>query len=531
VVKVKKIKADGNSNAANLGFETKLWQAADKLRSNMDAAEYKHVVLGLIFLKYISDAFEDHRTMIEREASNPESEWYVREPQERYEVMEDRDEYLAANIFWVPKEARWDFLQKNAKQPTIGKLTDNAMDAIERDNPSLKGVLAKDYARPSLDKQRLGELIDLIGTIGLGDSENRSKDILGRVYEYFLGQFADAEGKKGGQFYTPRSIVKLLVEMIEPYKGRVLDTCCGSGGMFVQSEKFVQAHGGRIGDISIYGQESNATTWRLCKMNLAIRGIDADIQWGDSFHNDQHKDLKANFILANPPFNDSDWKGELLRDDARWKYGMPPTGNANFAWVQQFIHHLAPNGIAGFVLANGSMSSNTSGEGEIRKNIVEADIVDCMIALPTQLFYNTMIPACLWFVTRDKKNSKFRDRRGQVLFIDARKMGVLVDRRHRELTDEDIQKIASTYHAWRGEGGKYQDVKGFCKSAKLDEIGQHDYILTPGRYVGAEDVEEDDEMFEEKMKHLTDTLRIQTEQAERLTKAILANLREIGYGE
>jgi type I restriction enzyme M protein len=348
--------------------------------------------------------------------------------------MEDRDEYLAANIFWVPKEARWDFLKKNAKQPTIGKLVDSAMDSIEKDNSSLKGVLPKDYARPTLDKARLGEMIDLIGTIGLGDSENRSKDILGRVYEYFLGQFADAEGKKGGQFYTPRSIVKLLVEMIEPYKGRVFDPCCGSGGMFVQSEKFVQAHGGKIGDISIYGQESNATTWRLCKMNLAIRGIDADIQWGDSFHNDQHKDLKTNFILANPPFNDSDWKGELLRDDARWKYGTPPVGNANFAWVQQFIHHLAPNGIAGFVLANGSMSSNTSGEGEIRKNIVEADLVDCMITLPTQLFYNTMIPACLWFVTRDKKNSKFRDRRGQVLFIDARKIGVLVDRRHRELT-------------------------------------------------------------------------------------------------
>lgn len=517
-------------NGANLGFEQKLWQAADKMRSNMDAAEYKHVVLGLIFLKYISDAFEDHRAMIEGEASNPKSEWYVREPQERYEVMEDRDEYLAANIFWVPKEARWDFLKKNAKQPTIGKLVDNAMDVIEKDNSSLKGVLPKDYARPTLDKARLGELIDVVGTICLGDSENRSKDILGRVYEYFLGQFADAEGKKGGQFYTPRSIVKLLVEMIEPYKGRVFDPCCGSGGMFVQSEKFVQAHGGKIGDISIYGQESNATTWRLCKMNLAIRGIDADIQWGDSFHNDQQKDLKANFILANPPFNDSDWKGELLRDDARWKYGTPPTGNANFAWVQQFIHHLAPNGIAGFVLANGSMSSNTSGEGEIRRNIVEADIVDCMIALPTQLFYNTMIPACLWFVTRDKKNSKFKDRRGQVLFVDARKMGILVDRRHRELTDEEIQKIASTYHAWRGEGGKYEDVKGFCKSAKLDEIGKHGHILTPGRYVGAEDVEEDEGFFYEKMKKLTSELAQQLKKSRELEDQISKNLTRIGYG-
>jgi type I restriction enzyme M protein len=518
-------------NGANLGFEQKLWQAADKLRSNMDAAEYKHIVLGLIFLKYISDAFEDHRAMINREASDPKSEWYVREPQERYEVMEDRDEYSAANIFWVMKQARWKYLQDNAKKPTIGKIVDDAMDAIERDNPSLKGVLPKNYARPALDKARLGELIDLIGTIGLGDAESRSKDILGRVYEYFLGQFADAEGKKGGQFYTPRCIVKVLVEMLEPYKGRVFDPCCGSGGMFVQSEKFVKAHGGRIGDISIFGQESNQTTWRLCKMNLAIRGIDADIQWNNegSFLNDAHKDLRANFVMANPPFNDSDWKGDLLRDDARWKYGTPPTGNANFAWVQHFTYHLSPNGIAGFVLANGSMSSNTSGEGEIRKNIVEADLVDCMISLPTQLFYNTMIPACLWFIARDKKNSKFKDRRGKVLFIDARKMGALIDRRHRELTDEEIQKIAATYHAWRGEGGKYQDIKGFCKSATLDDIEKHGHILTPGRYVGAEDIEEDDEVFEEKMKHLTAQLSDQFAKSRELETEIKKNLRGTGY--
>jgi type I restriction enzyme M protein len=517
------------NNGGNLGFEQKLWQVADKLRSNMDAAEYKHVVLGLIFLKYISDAFEEHRAKLERETSNPKSEWYVREPQERYEVMEDQDEYRAQNVFWVPEKARWKYLEKNAKQPTIGKIVDDAMDTIEKHNPSLKGVLPKDYARPSLDKARLGELIDLIGTIGLGDAENRSKDILGRVYEYFLGQFADAEGKKGGQFYTPRSIVKVLVEMLEPYKGRVFDPCCGSGGMFVQSEKFVKAHGGRIGDISIYGQESNSTTWRLCKMNLAIRGIDADIQWGDSFHSDQHKDLKANFILANPPFNDSDWRGELLRDDVRWKYGTPPVGNANFAWVQQFIYHLGPVGIAGFVLANGSMSSNTSGEGEIRKSIVEADIVDCMIALPNQLFYNTMIPACLWFIARDKKNSKFRNRRGEVLFIDARKMGVLIDRRHKELTDEEIQTIASTYHAWRGEGGKYQDVKGFCKSAMVDEIREHGQILTPGRYVGVEDVEEDDELFHDKMTRLTATLKEQFAESARLEAAIERNLKMLGF--
>src|SRR6266581_4708746 len=396
------------TNGANLGFEKKLWKAADKLRSNMDAADYKHVVLGLLFLKYISDAFiEVHRELEKDPTSNPE----------------DVDEYVSRRIFWVPKEARWEYLSKNAKRPEIGKIIDDAMDAIERDNRSLKGVLVKNYARPGLDKQRLGELIDLVGTIGLGDKENRSKDILGRVYEYFLGQFASAEGKKGGQFYTPQSVVRLLVEMIEPYRGRVFDPCCGSGGMFVQSEKFVQAHGGRLSDLSIFGQESNPTTWRLAKMNLAIRGIEANLgpYNADTFQNDLHKDLKADFILANPPFNDSDWGGDRLREDVRWKYGKPPVGNANFAWVEHIIHHLSPNGVAGYVLANGSMSSNTSGEGEIRKAIIEADLVDCMIALPSQLFYNTMIPACLWFVSRDKENHQFKERRGHALFIDARK--------------------------------------------------------------------------------------------------------------
>ncbi len=500
-----------NKNGANLGFEEKLWQAADKLRNNMDAAEYKHVVLGLIFLKYISDAFEEkHQFLIKETAIGAD--------------LEDSDEYRAENIFWVPPEARWGYLQKNAKHPTIGNLIDDAMDGIERDNPSLKGVLPKNYARPALDKQRLGELIDLVGTIGLGDYESKSKDILGRVYEYFLGQFADAEGKKGGQFYTPRSIVRILVEMLEPYKGRIFDPCCGSGGMFVQSEKFIKSHEGRIGDIAIYGQESNQTTWRLCKMNLAIRGIDANVQWDDTFLNDLHKDLKADFILANPPFNDSDWKGEHLREDIRWKFGVPPTGNANFAWVQNFIHHLSPAGIAGFVLANGSMSSNTSGEGEIRKNIIEADLVDCMVALPSQLFYNTMIPACLWFVARDKKNHKFRDRRGEVLFIDSRKMGAMVDRRHRELTD------MTTYHAWRGEGGKYEDVPGFCKAVKLDEIRKHGHILTPGRYVGAEEVEEDGEPFEEKMARLTGELAGQFKRSRELEGEIGKNLAGLGYG-
>ncbi len=500
----------------DIPFEDKLWKIADKLRNNMDAAEYKHVVLGLIFLKYISDAFDElHKKLSSAAEADPE----------------DPDEYRAENIFYVPRRARWNYLQKNAKQPSIGKIIDDAMDEIEQDNTTLKSVLPKNYARPALDRQRLGELIDLIGTIGLGDAENRSKDILGRVYEYFLGQFADAEGKKGGQFYTPRSIVKLLIGMLEPYKGRILDPCCGSGGMFVQSEKFIQAHGGRIGDISIYGQESNQTTWRICKMNLAIRGIDANIAWNNegSFLNDAHKDLKADYVIANPPFNDSDWRGDALREDIRWKYGTPPVGNANFAWIQHFIYHLSPTGVAGFVLANGSMSSNTSGEGDIRKNLIEADIVDCMVALPSQLFYNTMIPACLWFIARDKKNRTFKDRRGEVLFIDARNMGQMIDRRHRELTDEDVEKISSTYHDWRGEGGKYEDIKGFCKAAILDEIKKHGHILTPRRYVGVEEIEEDDEEFEKKMKRLTSELANQMKKSKELDEEIKKNLKGIGY--
>lgn len=510
-----------NGNGANLGFESELWRAADALRSNMDASEYKHVVLGLIFLKYISDAFEEKHADLQAqhaEGADPE----------------DPDEYRAFNIFWVPKEARWSHLTANAKQPTIGKIVDDAMIAIERDNPSLKGVLPKDYSHPRLDKQRLGQLIDLVGNIGLGDKENRSKDILGRVYEYFLSQFAGAEGKNGGQFYTPRCVVRVLVEMLAPYKGRVFDPCCGSGGMFVQSEKFVEAHGGRIGDISIYGQESNHTTLRLAKMNLAIRGIEGNLgkEHADSFHHDLHPDLKADYVLANPPFNDSDWRGDLLADDKRWKYGTPPVGNANFAWVQHFIHHLAPTGITGFVLANGSMSSNQSGEGEIRKNIIEADLVDCMVALPGNLFYSTQIPVCLWFLARDKKNGRFRDRRGQTLFIDARKLGSLIDRVHRELKDDDIDKIANTYHAWRGDKSskmKYADIAGFCKCATLDEIRHHGHILTPGRYVGAEEVEGDGEKFEDKMARLTAKLREQSKESARLDKLIWANMEDIGY--
>ena len=538
-------KANGakNGSSANLGFEATLWLAADKMRNNMDSAEYKHIVLGLIFLKYISDAFEERHRWLLAQAASPQSDYYVREQRVRYEIAEDRDEYRAEQIFWVPQEARWSFLQARAKQPEIGRLLDAAMEAIERENPSLKGVLPKDYGRPTLDKQRLGELIDLIGTIGLGDKASQSKDILGRVYEYFLSRFASAEGKGGGEFYTPQSVVRLLVEMLAPYKGRIFDPCCGSGGMFVQSEAFVEAHGGRLGDISVYGQESNPTTWRLAKMNLAIRRIESNLgpEPADSFQRDLHKDLRADYILANPPFNISDWGGERLRDDARWVYGTPPVGNANYAWVQHFVHHLAPGGLAGFVLANGSMSSNQSGEGEIRKALVQADMVDCMVALPGQLFYSTQIPVCLWFLTRSKAGGRpsasssqaFRDRRGETLFIDARKLGAMTDRTHRELTEADSAQIAGAYHAWRGDKGAddYADVAGFCKAAKLDEIAGHGYVLTPGRYVGAADVEEDAEPFAEKYARLTAELERQFAEGTRLEQEIRASLRGVGYTE
>ncbi len=515
-------------NGATTGYEAELWRMADTLRGSMDAAEYKHVVLGLIFLKYISDAFEEVHARLESERAQGAD-------------PEDPDEYRAENIFWVPPEARWPHLKAQAKQPTIGQIVDDAMDGIERDNPVLKDVLPKNYARPALDKQRLGQLIDLVSNIRVGDEDARSKDVLGRVYEYFLSQFASAEGKKGGEFYTPRCVVKLLVEMLEPYQGRVYDPCCGSSGMFVQSVEFIRAHATGNGngrkapkeakaDISIYGQESNHTTWRLAKMNLAIRGIEGQIKHGDSFHDDRHPDLKADFILANPPFNVSDWGGERLVEDKRWQYGTPPKGNANFGWVQHMVHHLAPRGIAGFVLANGSMSSGQSGEGEIRKNLIEADLVDCMVALPGQLFYSTQIPACLWFLARDRKGGKFRDRYGEVLFIDARKLGRMVDRTHRELTDEDVTRIANTYHAWRNGADTYADVPGFCKSTTLEEVRKHGHVLTPGRYVGAEAQEEDEEPFEDKMKRLTAQLREQQAEATKLDDTIADNLKELGYG-
>ena len=535
-----------NNKGGNLGFEAELFKAADKLRGNMEPSDYKHVVLGLIFLKYISDAFEaKHKALL---AEDPKA-------------AEDKDEYLAENIFWVPKEARWSHLKANAKRPEIGSLIDDAMRAIEKDNESLKGVLPKDYARPALNKVMLGELIDLVSGIGIlpspfgrgedAEGESQSFDILGRVYEYFLGQFAGAEGKRGGEFYTPRSVVRVLVEMLEPYHGRVYDPCCGSGGMFVQSEKFVLEHGGRLGDIAIYGQESNYTTWRLAKMNLAVRGIDSDIRWNSegSFHKDELRDLKFDYILANPPFNISDWGGNRLREDPRWQFVVPPVGNANYAWLQHIFWHLSPHGTAGVVLANGSMSSNQSGEGDIRKAMIEADAVDCMVALPGQLFYSTQIPACLWILAKDRSNGlvrkgRLRDRRGEILFIDARKMGALVDRTRRELSDEDIWKIADTYHAWRstqsplsrgGEGQgegvmEYRDIPGFCKSATLDDIRKHSYVLTPGRYVGAEAQEDDGEPFEDKMQRLSAQWREQQKEAVRLDAAIEANLKELGYG-
>jgi type I restriction enzyme M protein len=528
-------KKDSVQSTANLGFEAKLWAAADALRNNMDAAEYKHVVLGLIFLKYISDAFEAKHAELSAQKSQGAD-------------PEDPDEYRAGSIFWVPKEARWERIKSSAPQPTIGTIVDDAMAAIERDNPSLRNVLPKDYARPGLDKQRLGQIINLVSDIALGSAADRARDTLGRVYEYFLSRFASAEGKSGGQFYTPSHVVRVLVDMLAPYKGRVYDPCCGSGGMFVQSEKFIEAHAGMLDDISIYGQESNYTTWRLAKMNLAIRGIDAQIAHGDTFRNDRNPDLKADYVLANPPFNDSDWGGELLKDDKRWVYGVPPASNANYAWVQHFIYHLAPTGLAGFVLANGSMSSNQSGEGEIRKAIIEADLVDCMVALPGQLFYSTQIPVCLWFLTRDKSGRQsregnnrhsresgnpFRDRRGETLFIDARKLGTMADRTHREMLDADVAKIAGAYHAWRGDkdAGEYADVAGFCKSATLEDIRKHGHVLTPGRYVGAEEAEDDGVSFQEKMQRLATQLRGQQVEACRLDDAIKANLLRLGYGE
>ncbi len=515
--------AKKNGSVAEEPLEKQLWKAADKLRKNIDAAEYKHVVLGLIFLKYISDAFEELYEKLNTDRDSGAD-------------PEDKDEYKAENVFFVPQEARWKYLVSKAKLPEIGKFIDGAMDAIEKENHSLKGVLPKVYARQNLDPTSLGGLVDLVGNIALGDAKARSADVLGHVFEYFLGEFALAEGKKGGQFYTPRSVVELLVEMLEPYKGRVFDPCCGSGGMFVHSEKFVEEHQGRSNDISIYGQESNQTTWRLCKMNLAIRGIDSSqVKWNNegSFLNDAHKDLKADYIIANPPFNVSDWGGELLRKDGRWQYGVPPVGNANFGWLQHFIYHLAPSGQAGIVLAKGALTSKTSGEGEIRKALVEAGLIDCIVNLPAKLFLNTQIPAALWFMSRNRTNGKFRNRSGEILFIDARNLGHLINRRTRELSngekdkdDNDIAKIAGTYHNWRNPVGTYEDIAGFCASVPIERVKELDYVLTPGRYVGLPD-EDEDFNFEERFAALKTELAKQIEEETRLNKIIVENLSKI----
>ena len=514
-----KKQTEGNTNAE---IASKLWATANALGGNIDAAEYKHVVMPLMFLKYISDAFEElHEELESRidEGHDPEQP----------------DEYSERNVFWVPQEARWTVIQSRARQEDIGATIDRAMDVIERDNDPLKGVLPRSFGRDDLDKQVLGQVVDLVSNIKVGGSEAQATDVLGQVYEYFLEQFAIAEGRKGGEFYTPRSVVRLLVEMIEPYQGRVFDPCCGSAGMFVQSVKFIEAHATGNGNgknalrnLSIHGQESNQTTLRLAKMNLAIRGIDANIQFGDSFRNDRHPNLKADYILANPPFNISEWNGEQLREDKRWVHGTPPVGNANFAWVQHFLHHLSPRGIAGFVLANGSMSTNTSGEGEIRKNIVEANLVDCIIALPGQLFRSTQIPACLWFLSRGRIRRGNWNRQGETLFIDARKMGHMLNRTLRDLSAEDIAKIAETYHAWR-DGGEYEDLPGFCKSATLEEIQKHNHVLTPGRYVGAAPQEDDGEPFREKMVKLTSQWREQQEEAQRLDEEINRILSRMGF--
>jgi len=525
------------SNGTTRSVEAALWDAANQLRSNMDAAEYKHVVLGLIFLKYVSDVFSRRQRELAALVNDESSDYFMPTPEAKRSVLADRDEYLAAGVFWIPKGHRWEDLRAAAKRPDIGSRIDMAMDAIERENPSLKGVLPKNFARRELTPTMLGGLIDTFSRDDLASEENQSLDVLGRVYEYFLGQFASSEGKGGGEFYTPRSVVQLLVEMLEPFNGRVYDPACGSAGMFVQADKFVKAHGGQRNDISVFGQEMNPTTWRLAKMNLALRGIDANLgpQWGDSFHQDLHPDLRADFVLANPPFNISTWGGERLRDDPRWKYGTPPAGNANFAWIQHMLHHLAPTGTMATVLANGSLSSQQSGEGDIRRTLVENDRVECIVALPSQLFYTTQIPVCLWFLTKDKSSRTVRserpqrDRHREVLFIDARHIGHMASRTTKEFTDDDVAQVASTYHRWRGEpnGKPYEDVPGFCASITLDHIAEHHHVLTPGRYVGAADVEDDGEPLHEKIARLTNEIRNGFERREELQYAVLEALSSL----
>ena len=541
-------------------LDKKLWNAADKLRSTLDASQYKHAVLGIIFLKYVSDAFDIRRAQLKAQFADANHEYFI-DPadfggaetaeyaEELNSDLEQRDYYLETNTFWVPPAARWEFLQNQNKVVitgeleldgkkirSVGQLIDNALEAIERDNPKLKGVLNKRYTQLQIDQAKLGELIDLIATIPFKHASLNSKDILGHVYEYMLGQFALAEGKKGGQFYTPKSIVALIVNMLEPFKGRVYDPAMGSGGFFVQSEHFIREHQGKIGEVSIYGQEYNHTTWQLAAMNMAIRGIDFNFgkEPANTYTNDQHPDLRADFVMANPPFNMKEWDVGVSDDDPRWQYGRPPSGNANFAWLQHMLYHLAPNGSLGLLLANGSMSSNTNNEGSIRKSLIENDLVECMVALPGQLFTNTQIPACIWFLTKNKgprtsaAGRKLRDRKGQVLFIDARNLGYMKDRVLRDFTQDDLDKVTSTYHNWQ-QGTDYENVPGFCFSAELKELEKHDYVLTPGRYVGAADVEDDGEPFAEKMQRLTAQLKEQFEESAQLEAEIKKNLMGLGY--
>jgi type I restriction enzyme M protein len=519
-------------------LEATLWEAADRLRSRVDAAEYKHVALGLIFLKYVSDVFTKRRDALQRLVDDPDGDYFMPTDEAKASVLEDRDEYTSEGVFWMPEGHRWDDLRKAAKQTDIGVRIDAAMDAIEKENPSLRGVLPKRYARRELTPAMLGGLIDTFSRKDLAGEEHKGLDVLGRVYEYFLGKFATAEGKLGGEFYTPRSVVRLMVEMLEPFDGRVFDPACGSGGMFVQAEEFVASHGGRRNDLSVFGQEQNPTTWRLAKMNLALRGIEANLgpEWGDSFHHDVHADLRADFILTNPPFNVSEWGGERLRDDQRWKYGSPPVGNANFAWIQHMLHHLSPMGTMVTVLANGSLSSQQSGEGEIRRNLVDADLIECIVALPSQLFYTTQIPVCLWFLTKDKSGkarrigsgvSPRRPRFNEVLLIDARALGHMVSRTNRELSVEDIARIADTYHAWRGEDADlkpYEDVPGFCAAVPLDTIRDRQHVLTPGRYVGSEAIEDDGEPLDDKIMRLAAEIRESFARRARLQEAVLRAL-------
>lgn len=498
------------------GLEASLWDAADRLRSNMDAAEYKHVVLGLIFLKYVSDVFAKRQIELSKLVQDPTTEYYMPTEAARKSVLESRDEYTSEGVFWVPEGHRWDDLRKAAKQADIGSRIDAAMDAIEKENPSLKGVLPKNYARRELTSTTLGGLIDTFSREDLTAAEHENLDVLGRVFEYMVSQFASAEGKLGGEFYTPRSVVKLMVDMLQPFSGRVYDPACGSGGMFVQADKFIKAHGGVRNDISVFGQEMNPTTWRLAKMNLALRGIDANLggQWGDSFSNDQHPDLRADFIIANPPFNISEWGGENLRDDSRWKYGTPPEGNANYAWIQHMLHHLGPTGTMATVLANGALSSRTSGESEIRKNLVEADLIECIVAMPDKLFYTTGIPVSVWFLTKDKSSKSVKSERpqrarsGEVLFIDAHALGSMATRTVKELSDDELKQVADTYNSWRGdpELEEYRDIPGFCASASIQEIEKQDYVLAPGRFVGNAITEDDLEPIDEKISRLRQVL-------------------------